>query len=336
MDGDFQERIHQDRLRLQNPYAHVVDDGKFDALPPVEASPAEHAQEVSQESIHQDRLRTGNPYAHVAGDGTFAALPPVSTPPVEDVPEPSGPDPLIDLDSIRRNARTRGQPSRSEIEGIVRDFHRELWRIREDLFPGVQEVDPLALLDPDLAFRSIGFRSELVESLGQHTWEGEPAEVAGIIDASVQTVQTSRRFAPPFRNFTAAHELGHAVLHDGRGLHRDRGLDGSQLGGSRDRTEWEADVFATYFLMPERLVRAAFECAFKVPRFVLDEDTAFALDPGDPGGLLSSCREDRDLSRLLARTTRYDGVHFDSLADQFGVSPEAMAIRLEELNLISR
>ena len=336
MDSDFEERIHQDRLRLQNPYAHVVDDGKYDALPPVSTSPAEPAREPSQDQVHQDRLRLGNQYAHVGEDGKLEALPPVSTSPADNAPEHSTPNPTIDLGPIRRKAKARGQLTRSKIEGIVRDLQRELWRVRGELFPEGQEVDPLDLLDPDLAFRSLGFRAELVESLGQHRWEGEPAEVAGIIDASERTVRISRRFEPQVRRFTAAHELGHAVLHDARGLHRDRAVDGSQLGGSYDRTEREADIFATCFLMPEKLVRAAFEKVFKARTFVLTEDTAFALNPTDPGGLLDTRRSDRDLSRMLAGATRYDGVHFVSLADQFGVSVEAMAIRLEELKVVTR
>ena len=288
-----------------------------------------------KERIHQDRLRLGNQYAHVGEDGKLKALPPVSTSAAEDAREHPMPDPLIDLGPMRRKAKTRGQLTRSKIEDIVRDVQRELWGVRGKLFPEGQEVEPLDVLDPDLAFRSLGFRSELVESLGQDRWDGELAEVAGIIDASGRTVQTSRRFRPPVRRFTSAHELAHAVLHNAQGLHRDRAIDGSKLGETRDRTEWEADIFATYFLMPEKLVRAAFEKAFKDRKFVLDEDSAFALNPGDPEGLRASCRNDRELSRLLAGATRYDGVHFVSLADQFSVSVEAMAIRLEELKVVT-
>jgi Zn-dependent peptidase ImmA (M78 family) len=43
----------------------------------------------------------------------------------------------------------------------------------------------------------------------------------------------------------------------------------------------------------------------------------------------------RDLSRMLARVDRFDGRQIDSLTSQFRVSVEAMAIRLEELNLVS-
>ena len=42
----------------------------------------------------------------------------------------------------------------------------------------------------------------------------------------------------------------------------------------------------------------------------------------------------RDISRILAKTESFNGQYFRSLADQFYVSVEAMAIRLEELSLL--
>ena len=87
--------------------------------------------------------------------------------------------------------------------------------------------------------------------------------------------------------------------------------------------------------MPEKLVRARFEQAFKTPVFVLNEETVFALNAGDLEALRATVSEVRDLSRLLARATQYDGVQFYSLAEQFGVSAETMAIRLEELKLVN-
>ena len=279
----------------------------------------------------------GNQYAHVSGDdGTFDALPADSTRGHHHSEVPARSVPEIDLNSIRSKVNNGGRLSRRQIEKIARDLQVQLWRIRAEIFPSERDVDPLALLDPFVALRCIGFRCDLVDSLGRHMWEGKYLDVAGIIDDSTRTVQISREFDSPVRKFTAAHELGHAVLHDARGLHRDRALDGGELRRRRDRTEREADDFATYFLMPERLVRSAFENAFKAREFVLNEDTAFALNAGDLESLRATCPELRDLSRLLAGTTRYDGVQFYSPAEQFGVSVEAMAIRLEELNLIEQ
>ena len=290
-----------------------------------------------QRKIHEDRLLRGNQYAHVSSDdGTFDALPagPTRARHHSDVPARSVPE--IDLDSIRNKVKDGGRISRRRIEEIARDLQVQLWGVRAELFPSERDVDPLALLDPFAALRCIGFRCDLVDSLGQYMWEGRYLDVAGIIDDSKQTVQISREFDPPVRKFTAAHELGHAVLHDARGLHRDRALDGGERRRRRDRKEREADDFATYSLMPEKLVRSTFENAFKAREFVLNEDTAFALNAEDLKSLRATRPEVRDLSRLLAGTTRYDGVQFYSLAEQFGISIEAMAIRLEELNLIAQ
>lgn len=290
-----------------------------------------------QQKIHEDRMLRGNQYAHVSGDdGTFDALPAGSTRARHHSEVPARSVPEIDLNSIRSKVNDGGRLSRRRIEEVARGLQVQLWGIRAEIFPSERDVDPLALLDPFVALRCIGFRCDLVDSLGRYMWEGKYLDVAGIIDDSKQTVQISREFDSPVRTFTAAHELGHAVLHDTRGLHRDRALDGGELHRRRDRTEREADDFATYFLMPERLVRSAFENAFKAREFILNEDTAFALNAGDLESLRATCPEVRDLSRLLASTTRYDGVQFYSLAEQFGVSVKAMAIRLEELNLIEQ
>jgi hypothetical protein len=42
----------------------------------------------------------------------------------------------------------------------------------------------------------------------------------------------------------------------------------------------------------------------------------------------------RQLSRVLASAEHYNGLQFNSLANQFRVTNEAMAIRLEELELL--
>ena len=83
-------------------------------------------------------------------------------------------------------------------------------------------------------------------------------------------------------------------------MHRDRPLDGSQQDrGRRDRAEYEADKFASFFLMPENLLRNRFRQLFLCDRFGIDEATAFALDPADKHRLLAEKKTPRDLSRIL-------------------------------------
>ena len=287
-----------------------------------------------QQKIHESRKLLENPYAYVAGDGTFEAAPNKSPSAPRRAVKPSKDEPVIDPLSIGRKGAEVGRRSRSDIETIARDFLARLWRSRESHFQDGKSVDPIAVLDPFVALRSIGYRAELAESLGQHRLEGELVEVAGIIDRCERTVQISRRFPLSVRKFTTAHELGHALLHDGSGLHRDRALDGTERGIRRNRTEREADAFATYFLMPEKQIRIEFERRFKAQIFVQNEETVFALTALDLSKFQTTYNNARKLSKLLARAARYDGVQFHSLAEQFGVSVEAMAIRLEEMKII--
>lgn len=87
--------------------------------------------------------------------------------------------------------------------------------------------------------------------------------------------------------------------------------------------------------MPSRVVKARFEKYFLTERFFLNEATSFALGYSNFAELKNECKALRQLSRILASAERYNGLQFISIANQFKVSNEAMAIRLEELELLS-
>lgn len=97
----------------------------------------------------------------------------------------------------------------------------------------------------------------------------------------------------------------------------------------------EADTFASYFLVPEKQLRAAFRKRFLTEEFRLTEATAFALTSGSLKLLKERYRSERDLARMLAAVQHYNGSHFKSLAERFGVSVEVTAIRLEESDLLA-
>jgi len=274
-------------------------------------------------AIHRSRTLLQNPYAHLDGEGRYDAVVPGTSPSVI-IP----PNDLL-------NGRKKGKKfSKKDLEEIARTLQIAIWRHRRDIWPGRGEIEPLDVLDPGLALKAIGYSVEVCESLGQYHEQGEIFEVAGILDNDSSRVQISRRFSPEICKFTKAHELGHAILHAGSGLHRDRALDGTSARQLRPPNEFEADNFAAYFLLPEKQVRIAFAQKFLTHRFVLDEATAFALFAEAQPVLQSKCRTVRDLTRMLASAEHYNGVRFDSIAKQFGVSIEAMAIRLEELGLV--
>jgi hypothetical protein len=287
------------------------------------------------EIISESRRLLQNPYAYLNGEGCYEA---VIVPRFREIKS----DPIVFSPDLIRGCSLRSRKGRHElrysfvdIEQNAKNLQNTLWKHRRNIWSNDVPSNPLDILDPALAIKSIGYDYDLSESLGQFSLSGKLMEVAGVIDSSTKEVKISRQFQPTIRNFTTAHELGHAILHDAKGLHRDRPLDGTMIGESREALELEADKFATYFLMPSKLIRSRFNQFFCTSQFLLTEETLFALTAGKSTDLRNKIKSLRDLSRLLANAEFYNGKYFDSLANQFKVSSEAMAIRLEEMKLIS-
>lgn len=222
------------------------------------------------------------------------------------------------------------------VENTARDLHRRIWQQRAAIWPDKVSPSPSAVLDPALAAQVLDIDFQCYEELGRF---GDPRgryEVAGVLDRQARKIAISKRFSLEVMRFTGAHELGHWLLHPGHTMHRDRPIAGlSNETSSRELEEREADYFAACFLMPDKLVTAAFECTFqtKAP-FVFDDDSAWWLCPDDPESLLRADTESMDRALALARAESYRGVHIVPLAKQFRVSISTMAIRLKELELI--
>lgn len=316
MTKSLSRRITESRRLLQNPYAHLNGLGGYSALP--------HHNELtepSSEEIARSRWLSQNPYAHLDEFGCFSALSNHSHMQVgtfTDAPQ-----------EITKEYRH----SHIEIERRVRNLHKRIWQNRNKIWSNATPPNPIDMLNPVIALKFIGYDCDLDETLGQFYIDGKLIEVAGTIDKLSAKVRISRQFSNNIRSFTAAHELGHALLHQTNGLHRDRPLDGTNI--SRDPVELEADKFATFFLMPRKLVKNTFKKFFLTDRFFLNEATTFALGLGDFVALKKKYKTLRQLSRMLASAEHFNGLQFISLANQFRVSTEAMAIRLEELELLT-
>ena len=217
------------------------------------------------------------------------------------------------------------------IEQTASDLQRCLWRNRQELgLPS--DIDPITILNPEFAARWLGYRYRTVSSLGHMTPDGRQIIVAGLIDRPNRRITIATDVGPRAALFTAAHEIGHIMLHPNQtGLHRDRPISGPRT--IRNRTEYEADKFASYFLMPRKLVTSEFKFRFLAP-FELNEQTAYALFGKPNHAVKSKLATRRDIARQLAAAIQYNGQTFSSLVEYFGVSVEAMAIRLEELGLV--
>ncbi len=314
MGASVDDKIKRGRKILQNPYAYLDGDGGYAVLD----------VEVPSD-VHEARRALGNQYAFLDESGGYTQWREAN----EGARATQRIDPLMLL-----NGRAKDRDfSRKELATIARKLQSELWRHRKSIWPSQDEMNPSDVLDPTSALTSIGYTVCTAETLGQHRGDGELFEIAGLIDNAKLEVHISKRFSPGIRRFTIAHELGHAILHTNSGLHRDRALDGTTASLQRESREAEADLFASYFLLPEKLLREAFHRSFVTEVFELNEQTAFALTSKNLDAVQRRCRTVRDLARLLSSADYYNGHYFASLAQRFGVSMEAMAIRLEELGL---
>ena len=321
MDEALKSRITEYRKRLENPYAYI------EYLECPEGDSAMLVSAVTDQRISASRKLLENPYAYSDGDGGFVAEDAVSS--------------RADRDSVlhelgererkpRRGRKAGRRYTDTEIEAIARGLQSRLWRERKHLWAGIPPADPVDLLDIKKALFLAGYDLKYESGLGRYRHNGDQIEVAGLIDRDAKLVKVSQQFLGPALTFTLAHELGHAVLHsEGGGVHRDRPLDG--VIRPREPDELEADKFATYFLMPSKLVTQRFCQIFGTECFVLTDDTAFALLGTTSDAVMQKYPKRRDIAHLLASTERYNNRFFKSLADQFKVSVGAMAIRLEEL-----
>ncbi|WNL48094.1 ImmA/IrrE family metallo-endopeptidase [Dyella sp. BiH032] len=322
MNKPLKARIAELRHLYQNPYAFIeyLDELDEPTSVPMELADADGAKLSASRKVLED------PYAYLDGDGGFSA----------GIVEATITTRSNDAGSKGAHAASSNNRKRryndAEIEAKAIALQRRLWRERDQLWEGAPPTNPIEVLDIRKALGLVGY--DLVFESGLGNDPRTHIEVAGLIDRDAKVVKASLQFVEPaYQRFTLAHELGHAVLHpDGGGIHRDRPLDG--MTRSREPGEREADRFATFFLMPEKLLRECFVQRFGTECFVLTDDTAFALSRTTSDAVQEKNPTLRHLARTLAAAETYNSRASKSLAAQFGVSVGAMAIRLEELGLL--
>lgn len=218
------------------------------------------------------------------------------------------------------------------IEKEVRRLQFEIYGQRENRYPlGVPGIP--TLFDP----RNVADHCGLffVERAQLETDYLGGGEAAGLWQRDRSTILVSTRFAYETQRFTAGHELGHYVLHPqvgDRTLHRELPVDAPR--SNRPLVEREADYFSACLLMPRKAVVTEFDARFGTKHpLALTEAVAWHLKldgrvlfAQPPGSLM--------FAKAVARAMQFDRHRFKSLAAFFGVSATAMAIRLEELDLV--
>jgi hypothetical protein len=222
---------------------------------------------------------------------------------------------------------------KSDIEVKTRELQTVFWKERKQLWPfGVPPV--AAMFDPAVACKVLGYEYDLQCDLGRFGNGKDRFETAGTIDRQRKIVSISTRFPYEVQRFTAAHEVGHIALHRSVVMHRDRPMFDIEP-NARSQEDAEADYYAACFLAPSGLLREQFAARFgdKEP-LPLTDTVAWNLCGDGAAQLLSSKPGSLTFAATVSRARSFNGRHFHSLADTFGMSAGAMAIRLRELNLI--
>jgi len=236
-----------------------------------------------------------------------------------------------EVNELFAEIRSKNKISTPDIELYTSKFQKLIWRHRSTIWKKNTPKEYIDILKPSKVFEKV---------LGYQCHENikfnKNDEIAGIIDQPKKLVLISNEYPVPIQNFTIAHELGHALLHEQSVLHRDKPVDGSKVEVRRNIEEFQADKFAALFLMPGELVRRVFKETFGVEQFILNEDSTFFLTKGrmTMSQFRKECRDVSGLALKLASADNYFSAPITPIAEKFGVSVGAMAIRLEELQLL--
>lgn len=222
---------------------------------------------------------------------------------------------------------------KAAIENEARRLQYEIWTRRDLRYqfgaPGIP-----SLFDPRNVADHCGLYFDVRDRIETDYRGG--GEAAGVWQRDRSTVLISTRFSYETQRFTAGHEIGHFILHPhvgDRTLHRELPIDRPREG--RPPLEQEADYFSACLLMPRKAVVGEFDARFGTKHpLALTETVAYHLK-ADVGTLFSQPRGSLLFAEAVAKAQQFDRRRFKSMAAYFGVSPRAMAIRLDELGLVA-
>lgn len=220
----------------------------------------------------------------------------------------------------------------------ARELLKLLWQRRREIWNTPPDLAALIPIPVDVIARSLlGLTLEEPEEIPS---EEKGVETAGLMDRPTALIVAAQKFPYEWRRFTIAHEIGHWILHPNVRYHRDRPLNGGeQANASRPPEEQVVDKFASELLMPTRVLKMYFLEMFGKPIDGRVSTSELAQDLSSIGNTSITCedlaRGSRFRSLLVANlSANRFGAYFPPIAKRFGVSRTAMAIQLENLQLV--
>lgn len=221
-----------------------------------------------------------------------------------------------------------------DIESLVKDLINTLFVNKSSAWRVNIPEKYKDVIQPKKILKLLGYEYFEATSLGQYFLNGKKVEVAGFTDHNKKIVGISTQYSLQSRYFTLCHELGHVIMHKGDRLYRDGSHEVNYNKYGQDWKEYQANVFAKNLSMPDIIVKEVFKSIFSMDKFRLNSETIFRLNKGNINEIKRKYPIKRSLSVFLAGLEFYNHQRFESMADVFRVSKTAMAIRLEELDLL--
>lgn len=235
-----------------------------------------------------------------------------------------------------------------QIRESAKDFLQKVWDNRVEIWKGEAVPTTRAAMFPLPVGKIITRHLKL--KLAQPDFippEGDESRVVtlGLMDRKKNEIAIAKGFPVPQRRFTAAHEVGHWLMHKGFVYHRsdilrrDRPISGPNWSAKLQPEEHEANLFAAEVLMPASQLAIEVSSRFGEPidRRHHHEGLWYWLSksPGELDPFTIANLTTYQLAFRAAEATAYDDRHFVPLTDRFGVSASAMAIQLSDCSLVS-
>lgn len=214
-------------------------------------------------------------------------------------------------------------------------------KVKAKLLSTVQ--DPIDLLDPKALAELLGVDYLELPEIADEVYEigtrrsRKASSWAGYLDRRENCIVVSQDFKLEEMRFTAAHELGHYLLHPAVEYRRERPARDVTVQLPRPREEYEADRFATEWLMPRKWITSRLKKTFdQALPIKVDYNLAWLLF-GDNYERLFYATDDLAHERAIAsRSLPFGSSHLPPMKEQFKVSETAMALRLQELRAVVR
>jgi hypothetical protein len=160
---------------------------------------------------------------------------------------------LADLDNKRAPLETE---TRSAAIGLLREYFRKLrlnfgYNLRvEDLFP----IPPGTIIEQILKAGYLELENIPSPSFGMIMRGDSTTKIAGLVDRPNNVIIVVNKVKPEWKRFTAAHEIGHWMLHSNM-------ISLREIRVKRGFEERQADLFAAELLMPTfHVVKTFFHC----------------------------------------------------------------------------